>query len=134
VRNALSFVFFFQFVCLLSSAGCGGRLASPTVPATFTLEPGQTASVQGVAVTFRQVVSDSRCPINAFCVWAGDATVVFSVRMIGQETQYELQLADPAKRSAAIRNFVLEFQELQPHPIAGQPTDRASYRATIQIR
>ena len=116
-------------------AACNGRLTSPTVPATFTLKPGQTATTQGVAVTFRQVLSDSRCPINALCVWAGEATVEFSVRGRGQAARYELQLGiDPARRTVAHQNIVLEFQALQPHPVGGQPTDPDSYRATIEIR
>ena len=134
MRNARSFVFLLPFCCLVAAVGCGGKLASPSVPATFTLRPGQTASVQNVAVTFRQVVSDSRCPLNALCVWAGDATVAFTVRTIGQETRHELQLADPGKRTAQVHNFLLEFQELQPYPVAGQPTDTGSYRATMTFR
>ena len=122
----------------LLAAGCNGGfiLISSTTPATFTMKPGQTATVQGVAVTFQQVVSDSRCPINALCVWAGEATVGVTVRGRGLEAHYELQLSplDPARRTVTHRDIVLEFQALQPHPVAGQPTDRDSYRATIEIR
>jgi hypothetical protein len=131
VRSALSFVFVLQSFCLLASAGGGSRLASPSVPATFTLKPGQTASIQGIDVTFRQVVSDSRCPINALCIWAGDATIAFSVRALGQDARHDLQLAEPAKRTVAVRQFILELQDLQPYPVAGQPPDADSYRATI---
>ncbi len=117
------------------SAGCGGRLMSPTLPATFTVKPGQTAAAQGVSVTFRQVVSDSRCPTNAVCVWAGEATVTFTVRGRGSEAEYELRLGpDTTKRSVTHKDVVLEFEALQPHPVAGQTTDPASYRATIELR
>ena len=122
----------------LLAAGCNGGFIfiSSTMPATFTMKPAQTATVQGVAVTFQQVVSDSRCPINAVCVWAGEATIEVTVRGRGPEARYQLQLTplDPAKRTVTHRDIVLEFQALQPLPVAGQPTDRDSYRATIEIR
>jgi predicted enzyme related to lactoylglutathione lyase len=84
----------------LIAAGCNGPSTSPTEPATFTLKPGQTAAAQGVIVTFRHVLSDSRCPINALCVWAGEATVEFIVRGLGKAAKYELELGiDPARRT-----------------------------------
>jgi hypothetical protein len=125
---------FISFACVAVS--CGGRLVAPTLPAMFTLKPGQTASVQGVVVTFRQVLSDSRCPINALCVWAGEATAEFSVRGRGLEARYELQLTplDLGRRLVTHRDVVIEFQALQPHPVAGDPTEQDSYRATIEVR
>jgi hypothetical protein len=120
----------------LIAAGCNGRLMSTTLPATFTLKPDQSATAQGTVVTFRQVVSDSRCPINAMCVWAGEATVAITVRRTGQEARYELQMTplDVSKRTVTHQGVTIEFQALQPHPVGGQPTDRDSYRLTIEIR
>ena len=63
-------------------AAAFGQLAcaeGPSTPADvplgseFTLAPGETALVgdDGLLVTFESVTEDSRCPMDAICVWAG---------------------------------------------------------------
>src|SRR5688572_10442782 len=66
-------------VLLALSIGCSG---SPTQPSLlpmgepFELRMGAMATLDGdVRVFFRDVHSDSRCPIDAICVRAGEAVV-----------------------------------------------------------
>ena len=64
-------------------ATCGGNPTEPTaVPLgqPFDLRAGQSAVVPGgLKVTFDRVVSDSRCPIDAICVWAGEAVIALKL-------------------------------------------------------
>jgi hypothetical protein len=115
-----------NFVCAIST--------SPTAQANIVVIVGQTTRVGGTVVTFNRVVSDSRCPLNAMCVTAGDAVAAFTVVSRGVEGRYELQLNDAAKRSVTHQGAVIEFQSLDPLPISGQPTNPASYRAKIDVR
>ena len=115
------------------SVACGSNPTIPSLPATVTLAPGESATAESVRVTFVKVQSDSRCPINAICVSAGDAIVQFRITARGNEATPDLSLADPAKRSTTIGGITVEFDALQPHP-AGQPTDPKEYRATVTIR
>jgi hypothetical protein len=114
------------FVCAINTA--------PTGRANIVVIVGHTSTVGATSVTFRRVVSDSRCPLNAMCVTAGDAVAEFSIVSRGIEGQYELQLNDPAKRTVTHQGAVIEFQSLDPLPVAGQPTNPASYRAKIEVR
>ena len=119
---------------LIGACGGSSRPLSPTVATTFVLSPGQIGSTSGASVKFVRVVSDSRCPLNAQCVQAGD--VVVTVTLIGpsQAATFDLQLADSAKRTGALGGLVVELQAVTPYPIAGQPTNPADYRATIELR
>ena len=46
-----------------------------------TLHVGETLRYdRGLKITFLAVRNDSRCPINAKCIWAGDAAVVLRVK------------------------------------------------------
>ena len=114
------------FVCAIGT--------SPTSSATFIIVVGQTTHSGAAVVTFHGVVSDSRCPLNLNCVWAGEATAEFTVQVKGVSGRYQLQLNDPAKRAITHRGVVVEFQGLVPHPVGSQPTDPETYRATIKIR
>ncbi|MBQ0769650.1 MAG: hypothetical protein KBT58_10175 [Bizionia sp.] len=45
----------------------------------------KTATVNGVAIKFLSVVSDSRCPKNVNCIWAGEVIVLVEVQQEAQE-------------------------------------------------
>ena len=80
-------------------AACGSSPDVPSLPAVVTLAPGEAARAESVRVTFVRVTSDSRCPINAICASAGEATAVFSITVRGLESAPELGVVNPAKRT-----------------------------------
>lgn len=70
----------------LGVAACGGQTTGPDTPGTqhsvqlgdeVRLRVNDSAVVSGtdMRVTFVGVPGDSRCPIDAVCVWQGDAEV-----------------------------------------------------------
>ena len=113
---------------------CGSNPTIPSLPATVTLAPGESATAESVRVTFVQVLSDSRCPTNAMCVVAGEAIAQFKITVRGNEATSDLGVVDPAKRSTAVGGTTFVLEALQPHPIAGQSTDPKAYRATMEIK
>ena len=69
-------------VVACSRWGCSGCAGSPAQPSTlrlgepFELRLGARATLDGDTVlTFADVPSDSRCPMDALCVWEGEAVV-----------------------------------------------------------
>jgi hypothetical protein len=58
---------------IISSCSVSEKEVSPEVP--FELKVGQTAEIEGHKFTLQEVSSDSRCPVDAKCIWAGEATV-----------------------------------------------------------
>ncbi|MCE9603069.1 MAG: hypothetical protein K8S21_12770 [Gemmatimonadetes bacterium] len=79
----------FLVACLLV-AGCGSPTAVDrefVLGEPFWLAQGDRAvSTDGSTATrFVAVVSDSRCPPEAVCVWAGEVTVDIGVRVAGGE-------------------------------------------------
>ena len=72
---------------LLLLAACDDTTTGPSVAigSEFQLRPSESVSVENtdVELRFEVVTSDSRCPADAICVWQGDATAVFSVRLSG---------------------------------------------------
>lgn len=77
---------------LAVACGGGGVVDPPPAQAVavevereFELKVGQTASLENLRVTLRAVPEDSRCPIDAVCVWQGNARVVLDVRPAPEE-------------------------------------------------
>lgn len=94
------------------------RMAHPPVEQADGLSRarlGQTIAVGGPKVTPLTVIEDSRCPMNARCVWAG--RVRLSVRIdlgSGSQTR-EITQGAPIP----VADGTLELVEVQPDKAAG---------------
>jgi hypothetical protein len=126
------------FLCLFLATACDEKNPiGPTVPVDrqFVLAPGEAASIEGTVLRmrFEEVTSDSRCPINALCVWAGEAVVVIRVFDEIGSSRYELHPPGVSRKSATHRNVSIEVVDLQPVPFGGRPTDPSAYRATFKV-
>ena len=108
-------------------AACAASLPAPLPTGTPTAGFGQTARAGPLLVTPIALVEDSRCPMNARCIWAGRLTVRAEVR---------------AGRTMDVRNVTLGVGQqiadgtltltgAQPDKLAGQPTNPADYRFTF---
>lgn len=83
---------------------------------------GQTATLDGLSVTFSSVVTDSRCPTDAMCVWEGEAIVTVALG----DAARELRVADPETRpqdGARIGDLIVFAIALTPEPRADAPVD-----------
>jgi hypothetical protein len=110
--------------------------SQPTAPASsaelgreFSLRPGQSATVDGLAIRFEEVRGDSRCPVDVQCIWEGDATVVVSV---GGATN-ELHTARRFATSVAIDGRRLELRRLEPAPRAHSKIEPGDYVAVFVV-
>jgi hypothetical protein len=115
-------------------ASCAGSSIEPQLGANVELRYGALAQLPGdtAHAQFTEVTSDSRCPSNAQCVWAGEATVLFTV---GGSEKVSLRLGEPgaASATAMVRGRQLTLVALKPYPVAGQTISRSDYLATIRF-
>ncbi|MFL5502855.1 MAG: hypothetical protein ACJ799_02465 [Gemmatimonadaceae bacterium] len=85
---------------------------------SFTLPVGKTASVRGTdtRLTFMEVRQDSRCPIDAICVWEGDAQIAISISQQGGAGDTRiLSIRSPGNETTA-GNLRIRFVGLAPVP------------------
>lgn len=104
----------------------------------FSLPLGETAQVRdaGFSLTFLSVPSDTRCPINALCVAAGNAAVQLAVHFAPPSTltpdlPITLNTTDDP-HAARVGGYLVELLALDPQPVAGQPPPQ-HYRATLRV-
>jgi hypothetical protein len=127
-------------------AGCGGgddSTTSPTGPQrgsyTVTLRSEQAVVIGAESLTLQLTeVRDSRCPINALCIWAGHGAVAVRVAQEGQAAE-TVQIGFPAPAEmklpgdASYRGYRLSLQTLEPFPVAGVTVPLSEYRATVLV-
>ncbi|MGH8109608.1 MAG: hypothetical protein ACREO1_12940 [Arenimonas sp.] len=84
--------------------------AKPTEPKandTFTLKPGQSATVgASTKLHYARMVSDSRCPANVQCIWAGEVTIELMLES-GKEKQTFTMKDD--EKSAGVLGYSIEL-------------------------
>jgi hypothetical protein len=100
----------------------------------FALEVGATASLPDDAqLRFDGVRADSRCPIDAVCITAGDATIAVTLMRGSSREARELHTM-PAQSQFSYSQYTVRLTELQPYPQASRPTKPEDYVATFIVQ
>jgi hypothetical protein len=130
-------------LCLLG--GPKASAANPLLARNRGLAVGQTFRYDaGLKLTFVQVRNDSRCPINARCISAGNAEVVM-IAKVGNQPEKIIRLqthnkptyvvlpAAPPGTISTMKTYYLKIESLSPLPIAGIKTKQSDYRLVLDI-
>ena len=101
---------------------------------TIRIRIGETRQANGgLAIQFREVVSDSRCAMNAICVWQGDAAVRLGLTLGGQRADTTLH-STLEPRTILFGGYDVGFVHLEPYPVADQKADSSAYVVTLTAR
>lgn len=112
---------------LLATAGCVAYANGPIVDGGPVRSDGlaainQPTRVGTVVVTPKALIEDSRCPMNARCVWAGQVIITARIDGAGWRETTSLKLGEPYQTHGV--NVVLT--SARPEKMAGTqvpPTD-----------
>jgi hypothetical protein len=107
----------------LSACATGPR-AGPPIRADGVAALGETTRVGRLALTPQALVEDSRCPINARCVWAGRLVLKARVDGAGWRETIDLTLGQPA----AVHGSQLMLVTASPDKVAGTAISSGDYR------
>ncbi len=106
----------------------------------FDLAVGRVAHLQGsdLDIAFRRVVTDSRCPRGAQCVWAGEATVAVEAKDRNTSAEsLEARLSGAGTPDSGpwteYDGYRIQVRALEPYPVAGNATDTTSYVVTLVV-
>ena len=120
-----------SFLAAITLAACGRGGATATLAAPIQLAPGQSVKLEDARfeVQFNSIASDSRCPSDVACVWAGEVLVQLAIRNEGRTT-----------RARSQGNAERDGRRLPRHRPAGAAPARsaqriaaADYRVTLKI-
>ena len=104
--------------------------STPPQPQGYAVPLGQPVRVSELIVTPRKVVEDSRCPMNARCVWAGRVVVKTTIAGAGWADTADLTLGEPY----GTHGKVVALVSVRPDKVAGTETQPMDYRFTYEAR
>lgn len=103
---------------------------TPPAPSGTAVALGQKVRVGDVAVTPVSVVEDSRCPINARCVWAGRLVVRTQVDGDGWRDTADMRLGE----TFGTHGRVIALTSGEPGKTTERETPPEAYRFTYEVR
>jgi hypothetical protein len=139
-----------SLTCVLFGAGyvgCNGvtgsgvrteeRTGEAVLDREFKIKYGQELTVKGqdLKVTFASLLDDSRCPVNATCVWEGDAEILIGVRQAkGEGSQIALHTNQKFSQAGKYQQYVIRLVALDPYPRLDFEAKPGDYVATLLIK
>ncbi len=118
----------FALIAPLALAACAttsaGSASSSPAPDGTLVALGEPVRVGSLVVTPEEVAEDSRCPMNARCIWAGRVVLVTRVAGADWTDSVLLTLGEPN----ASHGVALTLTSATPEHMTGQTTEPKDYR------
>jgi len=96
---------------------------------------GQSHTIGNVTVSFTEVLSDSRCAVDATCVWAGSGRVALNLSSNGQNVSIFVDSNDLNDFTSTVEAFglVIRLENLDPLPQLGEVINQTDYNVLLEI-
>jgi hypothetical protein len=126
--------------CTTPSQPIPGGGVSPTIQVQadrqFDLMAYQEAVVEGTSlrIRFNAVSSESRCPSDVQCVWAGNAIVSLSLASSGIASGSATLNTTLDPKFTDYAGYRITLLGLKPYPKSGSKIPAADYVATLEVR
>ena len=98
--------------------------AAPSTDGIARAGLNQRVYVDGPYVTPQKVLEDSRCPMNARCVWAGRTRLTVKIDLGSRSETREISSDNPIQ----VADGTLSLIEVQPDLMAGEQAEPKKYR------
>ncbi|MFC2083623.1 hypothetical protein ACFLS9_01060 [Bacteroidota bacterium] len=89
---------------------------------------------EDIWITFDSLVSDSRCPMDVFCFWEGNAEIGFIFGNYGEELDFRLNTHPDFKKEATICLYKIILVNVAPYPRSDTLYTPDSYSVQIVVK
>lgn len=88
-----------------------------------------------IGISMDSVISDSRCPVNVMCFWAGNAEVRFTFFQSDQKTTFKLNThgGTSFKSDSTINGYNIKLLDLLPYPPSDTEIPQNTYYSLLRI-
>ena len=129
MQNALS-IAALSIGAALTLSACATTGSATPLPDGSDVALGQRAYVDGPIVQPIEVLEDSRCPMNARCVWAGRVRVkMIWWRGNGEKQPFEVTLGE----STPLADGAIRLESVRPEKMTNVTLKPADYRFSFRF-
>lgn len=127
--NRLTYLF--ASACLL--AGCASGPKDQIMDTSLTLLPKASAPLSRSASLRYDGISDSRCPPNATCIWAGDVRHTFTLSSSSGNESFGLNPEHPEHAAKTIPGLKITLGQTDPAPLPAVGTPFPVAPVTVHV-
>jgi hypothetical protein len=133
-------VYLFIFTCFVSLVANAQKQDS--IPVTSIIKVNLTEKIAldtVLEIEFVKVISDSRCPKNVQCIWAGEAVILVKLYRNGQFEKEEQLTIHPKAIETSVLNLFSSNNtrttaiNLLPYPDASKENSLKSYYLKLSV-
>ncbi len=106
------------------------EVKAPVMKTSDEIGINETKNINGLSITFNELVQDSRCPIDAVCIQAGAVTVNVTFK-VGSQTKTFNMASDEVPQEFA--GFKISTEGVKPSRITSSAPETNSYRVTFKV-
>ena len=129
------------FLLLMPAFVWSQNTLSTTNKQTLLLNYKQSVNIGDVSLKFEKVLSDSRCPTDVNCVWAGEAIVIIVVSTKGEDVYYKEVIIDASGTLSDFNNLIFDsdtnkvfLSRILPYPKTSEEKDFDKYYLEILVQ
>lgn len=128
------------FKCLFIFVGIGSYAQETPEVNTYssTLSVGEVLNLNNRTIVFKNVVSDSRCPKDVTCVWAGEAKIAIDIYEKGRWIKEQIINIEstniPLEFSVGEITYSISNLILSPHPTVKKAEVPVNYVLQMSVR
>jgi len=103
-------------------------------PTTVRIAHNQRVNINNdFTIHFNRVIADSRCPMDAICLWAGNGEVELNLSY-GRSTERIVLNTYLNPKEHTFRNYKISLKELRPYPKSTSTIRPGEYVVVLEIR
>lgn len=131
------------FIIIIGGCKDNTDLTSPKIPTVVIdtiidsvlvrINYGEEASIENNTTIKFDGVSDSRCPMDVICVWAGDGGVSLALSNEGEQLHSFLHTT-LFPREINYNGYRIILKSLNPYPKSSSPTKLEEYNIELIIK
>ena len=126
----------FAFVLVITFVSCDKpvenvQYTSPSIELFHCADTSTNGN--SIRICFDSLIRDSRCPLNANCIWQGEATVKLSLEVNGRKESFQLSTLNmlPTYRNdTTISGYKVKLLSVTPYP--GDQSE-SPYRVQVSV-
>ena len=129
--------YFSVFIFLIFSFSVMGQETSETRSYSAVVQQGELLNLGNRSLRFKEVISDSRCPKNVTCIWAGEAKVLVEIFENGRFLEQKVLLVNSKGSSLNFLSEAVAYSiseiDLMPYPTVQSKNITPDYILEIRV-
>jgi len=132
--------YLFLFGILICSISLSAQVQEENRIFNSVLQGGEQLEFGDKSIRFKEVISDSRCPKDVTCVWAGEAKVLIEIFEKGKRINDKIVVINtyaideiPLQFSAGGGIYSITAFKLFPYPSTTSKNDTMHYTLEMQV-